>query len=172
MRHPAPRQEKPTDTEVPTSLPSPVQDRQPDTAERLERAREKLRTIMLAAGAPPSATQADIKRTYETLRDRALQGGGSRFAAALADSLGISRATAWIIASDASCTKLVSAARAIGLTEEQSYLIASALHPLRFPDAGSITHFLERFRELSLDAAGKQLEEWHAKAAFKPARSG
>jgi uncharacterized protein (DUF2336 family) len=166
MRQPSTSQEKPAIRREPAT-PPPPKDSPPDIAERLERAREKLRTIMLAASARPSATLIDIRQVYETLRDAALQGNRTALVGALADSLGISRTTAWIIAADASCVKLVSASRAIGLAEEQAYLIASALHPTRFPNAESIIHFLERFRELSLDAAGKQLDEWQADAPLK-----
>lgn len=164
MRHPPARQAIAEPRRV-------AQKTQLSTAERLEQAREKLRTIMLAAGTRPSATQADIRRTYETLRETALAGGGARFVAALAESLGIGRPTAWIIVRDASCAKLIPAMRAIGLTEEQAYLIVSALHPSSFQNAESIVHFLERFRELSLDAAGKQLGAWQAEPALKAARS-
>lgn len=171
MRHPSTSQGKPAERSPGPAAPRQPQDTPPSTAERMERAREKLRTIMLAAGTRPSVTAADIRRTYETLRDTALGGGGARFVAALSESLGISRPTAWIIARDASCDKLILAARAIGLAEEQAYLIVSALHPLRFPNAESIVHFLERFRESSLDSAGRQLDAWQAEPALKAVRS-
>ncbi|MCO5063133.1 MAG: DUF2336 domain-containing protein [Rhizobiaceae bacterium] len=163
LRRPATQRLQPAEPPAPPELSS---------AERLERAREKLRAIMLAARTRPTATQEDIRRAYERLRDTALSGGGAPFVAALAGSLGIDRATAWIIASDGSSAKFVLAARAIGLTEEQAYLIASALFPLRFPNAESIVSFLECFRELSLDDAGRQLDAWQAGAALRPARSG
>lgn len=146
--------------------------KEPATAERLEQAREKLRMIMLAAGTRPSATEADIRRSYEKLRVTALNGGGTRFVAALSENLGISRETAWIIATDSTGDKLSMALRAIGLTEEQAYLLVSALFPQRFPDAEHIARFLENYRDSTLDAAGRQLDEWQVAPAAKSARSG
>lgn len=154
----------------PVPAPPPPREPQSSTAERLERAREKLRTIMLASHPRSGKSPTDAKQSYEALRDGALKGGAARFVAALSDSLGISRTTAWIIASDASCTKLISATRAIGLTEEQVYLIASALFPLRFPNADSIARFLERYRASDISVASKRLDEWQSEAIFKAAQ--
>ncbi|MGC4025141.1 MAG: DUF2336 domain-containing protein [Mesorhizobium sp.] len=143
MRHPSTAK---------TSLAEPAPEKpQPTTAERLEQAREKLRLIMLAAGTRATATEADIKLSYEKLRDTALKGGGARFVAALSDSLGVSRETAWIIATDASGDKLAMAFRAIGLSEERAYLLLSALLPKRFPDAEHIAEFLEHYRDSTLE---------------------
>jgi len=163
MRHPSTTQAKPA---KPAS-----ESAQSPTAERLEQAREKLRMIMLAAGTRPTATKVDIKRSYEKLRDTALKCDGTRFVAALSESLGVSRETAWIIATDATGEKLAIAFRAIGLAEEQAYLLVSALHPQLFPDAEHIAEFLESYRGSSLVSTDRQPDEWQA-PAFNSARSG
>ncbi|MBX3597039.1 MAG: DUF2336 domain-containing protein [Rhizobiaceae bacterium] len=166
MRHPSPAKPEETEPAVPAAKAQPV-----STDARMERAREKLLTVMLAASARPKATEHDVQQSYEKLRDAALKGGGTRFVAALSQSLGISRETAWIIASDAVGQKLPMAFRAIGLSEEQAYLLTSALFPQRFPDAEHIAQFLESYRENSLDSASRQLDQWQGNSELKARQS-
>ena len=149
-----------------TPKPDLKQAKEPDTTpespDHMERARDKLRTIMLSAKGQEAATKADPAKAYTALRDAALEGGGSRFVTALSEGLGVSRTTAWIIARDSSFKRLIIALRAIGLNEEQAFLVISALYPHHFRTGERVTAFLERFRDSSPDNASRQLDEWQA----------
>lgn len=141
----------------------------------VEDTRERLRSIMRATQEEAGTADADVDFIYEELRESALGGNTDHVAAALANALGIVVPIARTIIRDASCTMLTAALRAIGLSEEEGYLIASAVFPLRFPNGDAIRTFLRSYRAMSFEEIESQLTRWQetgAAATIRARQSG
>lgn len=147
------------------AAPEPRPEAGADEADLVEETRERLRAIMRATREEAGATDADIDYIYEDLRDSALSGDADRLAASIANALGILVPLARAIVQDASCSMLVPALRAIGLSEEQGFLIASAAFPLRFPNADAIRSFLRTYRAMPFEQIEAQLTRWQETGA-------
>ncbi len=124
----------------------------------VEETRDRLRTIMQATR--QEGQQPDVDYIYEDLRESVLSGSLDQFAAALANALGVVMPMARTIASDATCTQLIPALRALGLLEEEAFLIVAAAFPMRFAHASQVRSFLKRYRDISFEQIEVQLTGW------------
>lgn len=111
------------------------------------------------------AADLEVDLIYEDLRDSALSGNPDQLAASMANALGIVMPLARTIVRDATCGMLTPALRAIGLSEEEAFLIASAAFPQRFPNADAIRSFLRSYRTMSFDAIETLLTRWQETGA-------
>lgn len=131
-------------------------------APEAENARRRLRSMML----PPENGNAkgDVAPSpYVRLRDTALSGHPALFHTALANALGLDYAAIRRLSGTTSSGWLLTALRALDLSEERAFLIAAAITPAELSGTESIRLFLSRYRLLGRDAAFDRVGEWQAR---------
>ena len=97
---------------------------------------------------------------FAKLRDTAMTGNLTFFQTALADALKLNFRTARTITETSSHSPLMVALRALDLSEEQAFLVASAVSPQQFPHPEAIRLFLDRYRALGHDMALERVRGW------------
>ncbi|MGB3830396.1 MAG: DUF2336 domain-containing protein [Mesorhizobium sp.] len=163
-----------------TVVPLPEERQPPGTA--AEKARDELRAMMHAQQQhqAPDNKALDIEATgieatginpagasgtYARLRETALTGNATLFQTALADALGIDFTTARALAICPDYSPLLTALRALDLSEDKAFLIAVAAFPAHFPHPQAIRAFLDRYRQTTRDAARRKVRQWIAETA-------
>jgi len=131
------------------------------TGQAAEGVRHHLRTIMAAeqqrqAGLVDSRHRPGL---YAKLRETALTGNAAFFQTALADALEVDFTTARLLVKSSDYSGLLTALRALDLSEDQAFLIAVAAFPSLFPHPQAIRIFLDRFRLLHRDLALERMRE-------------
>lgn len=130
---------------------------------RGDEARSRLRAMMLPAADPVESEQAAVQPAiFRKLRDSVLTGSSSLFSATLAELLRIDPARARTVAGPEGVGDLIVAARALGLSEEEAFLIAAAAHGRQFAHAEAVRLFLERYRAVAADDARDRVRAWRA----------
>lgn len=132
-----------------------------------ERTRESLRGMMRPARTT-TGTQAapDEGALYEKLRATALTGSPSFFQTALADALEIDYRQARTIVSGADRQDLPRVLKALGLTQEQAFLLTSAIRPQDFGHAQAIRSYLDGFESIGADEALAAVRLFQADAVY------
>ncbi len=131
----------------------------------VENARRRLRSMML--GSESGTTErGPVPSRYRWLRETALTGQPALFHTALADVLHIDYAAIERVARTSSCAWLITALRALDLSDERAFLIAASVVPSEFPGVESIRLFLSRYRLLSRDAALRRVAAWQAQTSI------
>lgn len=133
--------------------------------DKAEETRSRLRAMMRPA---TTATLAEpIKLRWESdpgvylkLRSTALAGAPALFHTALADALDIPLPRAREIAEDEDITGLITAFRALSLSQEQAFLLIHCLRPDRFAQRRATAGFLDAYAILVPDRAVATVEEW------------
>ncbi|OQM75204.1 hypothetical protein BFN67_19550 [Pseudaminobacter manganicus] len=130
-----------------------VQGHQPGSA--LEDTRQKLRAMMIKDQA--NEPNAD---PYLRLRDTALTSDPAHFHAALSVALGIGMDVARGLTEEAGYASLVTALKALGLSEDKAFLITAAIFSGQFSDPAAISQFLENYRRLQPGTVRETVEGW------------
>ena len=115
--------------------------------------REALRSMMVAQG----AVDLDPDNAYRALREAALSGSSKLFHARLAGVLKVDDHTARGLAMSSDQSRLLTALRALELSEERAFLLMACAFPNQFPHPVSIRLFLEKFGEMDLETAREGL---------------
>ncbi|MBP0438886.1 DUF2336 domain-containing protein [Tianweitania sediminis] len=129
--------------------------------------REILRGMMR-----PSRTRAEgdaeaaMDAVYEKLRSTALTGSLPFFQTALADVLEIEYRQARSIVAGANKQDLLRILKALGLTQEQAFLLTSAVRPQDFGHGQAIRAFLSAFEAISADEAVSAVRLYQADAVY------
>ena len=134
-----------------------------------EEARTNLRAMMRPAGEtapadhPGAGTPIRLRwegepGTYRKLRSTALVTAPALFHTALADALDIAPADAAAIVEDSDPARLIVALRALGLSEEEAFLIMQCLHPVR--DRRGVALFLDAWQAVSREVAARVAAGW------------
>ena len=131
-------------------------------------ARETLRAMMRPAqeADPSKGDEAPSIRlrwegepgVYRKLRSTALVGAPALFHTALADALGVTPTAAAAIAEDNDLARLIIALRALGLSEEEGFLIVQCLRPAR--DRRGMALFLDAWQAVSREDAARVAAGW------------
>jgi uncharacterized protein (DUF2336 family) len=135
--------------------------------EEAERTREALRGLMRPSRL---ATQVEhdlsTPSIYEKLRETALTGSLPFFQTALADALEIEykQARSLVIATDK--RDLARALKALGLSQEQAFLLVSATFPAGFGHPQAIRDFLQAYEAISAEEAVAAVRLHQADAVF------
>jgi uncharacterized protein (DUF2336 family) len=130
----------------------------------VDSARRRLRSMMLPAEDGAGRRAAAAPSRYLRLRQTALSGHPALFHTALADALRIDYAAIRRLAGTPSSAWLLTALRALDLSEERAFLIVAAITPAEFSGADSIRLFLARYRLLGRDAALDRTKAWQARS--------
>lgn len=171
---PAPIAEKPP-VEVDFAAQRSVESSVPRATPRADVVRRRLRDMMRPAE-QHEAERADVNRqpaVFRKLRDGALTGDPLLFAGTLAELLRIDPLRARAIVESDSYADLTVAMRALGLTEEEAYLVASAVFGPHFGHAETVRLFVERYRLIDRDQANEKVRAWRAAGLsflLRPAR--
>jgi uncharacterized protein (DUF2336 family) len=150
---------------LPEARPADAEHRLP-SGEAAEDARRRLRTMMRPSGRADGATINPFvgPEAYVKLRETALTGNAAFFQTALADALEIDFDTARAIVSSHGYSSLLTALRALDLSEDKAFLITVAVYPKLFPHPQAIRIFLDRYRLTHRDAALERVRGWKAGA--------
>jgi uncharacterized protein (DUF2336 family) len=136
-----------------------------------ENVRRRLRTMMRPARPEIEAALSINPFTgpdaYAKLRETALTGNAAFFQTALADALDIDFSVARSITESQSYAALLTALRALDLSEDKAFLITVAIFPRHFPRPEAIRLFLDRFRLLHRDVALDRLRGWKAEGVSR-----
>nr|WP_210328995.1 hypothetical protein [Mesorhizobium amorphae] len=137
-----------------------------------ENARRRLRAMMRpdTAGEDVSVNPFLGQASYVKLRETALTGNAGFFQTALADALDIYFQTARSLIEQSSHAALLTALRALDLSEDRAFLIAVAVFPREFPHPQAIRLFLDRYRLLHREAALDRVRGWKAEALSRAIR--
>jgi uncharacterized protein (DUF2336 family) len=151
---------------------SDIPDRPQVTVAGVENARRRLRSMMRAS---VDADEVSINpftgsTTYVKLRETALTGNAAFFQTALADALEIDFPTARSLTGSQHYEPLLTALRALDLSEDKAFLIAVAVYPSQFPHPHAIRTFLDRYRLLHHEAALDKVRAWKAEAVSRAIR--
>jgi uncharacterized protein (DUF2336 family) len=135
-----------------------------------EAVRARLRGMMLgerlrSAGIRDDSNPADRSSAYAKLRETALTGNAAFFQTALADALDLDFTTARSLVSASDPSMLLTALRALDLSEDKAFLIAVAVFPKHFPHPQAIRLFLDKYRLMHHDAALERMRLLKADAA-------
>ena len=144
----------------------------PDNAEQ---AREKLRGMMLPAGAGVAKRKVHLRweetpGPYRKLRSTALAGVPALFQTALADALGVGIACARAIGEAGDASRLVVALRALSLSEEQAFLILQGVWAGRPGNLRTVPAFLDAYQAVSVEQAVRMVASWQGSGPVSPAR--
>lgn len=131
-----------------------------------EAARHQLREMMRPVGAnTPGEQPMPTAQSIPRLVVMALTGRSAFFQAALAEELKIPLDRARRITDAATGGDLISALRALRLSEEQAFLVCAALDPTAFNRTEAIRLFLDRYRLCHPDVARERVEAWKSTGA-------
>ncbi len=136
------------------------------SGEAAESARRRLRSMMLPAE-PVEGTRINPivgSSAYVRLRDTALSGHAAFFHTALADALGVDFAAIRQMATSKSYSWLLAGFRALGLTDEQAFLITAAVAPSELTGPESVRLFLSRYALIDREIALHRVRSWKAEA--------
>lgn len=132
-----------------------------------ERTRESLRGMMRPSRI---ATQVEHDLSapsfYEKLRATALTGSLPFFQTALADALEIEYKQARSIVSAPDKLELSRILKALGLSQEQAFLLVSATFPAGFGHPAAIREFLDRYEAISAEEAVAAVRLFQADAVY------
>lgn len=137
-----------------------------------ENARRRLRAMMRpdTAGKDASVNPFLGQASYVKLRETALTGNAAFFQTALADALDIDFQTTRSLIEQSSYAALLTALRALDLSEDRAFLIAVAVYPREFPHPQAIRLFLDRYRLLHREAALDRVRSWKAETLSRAIR--
>jgi len=162
-----------TVTKLAPVKPAPAdtgEDKRPLPGEAEENARRRLRSMMRTTGEGTAVNLFLGEPTYVKLRETALTGNTAFFQTALADTLDIDFATAGSVMEQSSYAALLSALKALDLSEDRAFLIAVAVYPGEFPNPQAIRLFLDRYRLLHREAALDKVRAWKAETLSRAIR--
>ncbi|WFP62088.1 DUF2336 domain-containing protein [Mesorhizobium sp. WSM4904] len=160
-----------TVTKLAPVKPAPAEageDKRPLPGEAEDNARRRLRSMMRPAGEGVAVNP--VEPTYAKLRETALTGNAAFFQTALADALDIDFTTARLVTGQSSYTALLSALKALDLSEDRAFLIAVAVYPGEFPHPQAIRLFLDRYRLLHREAALDKVRAWKTETPSRAIR--
>ncbi len=158
-----PSTEKPP-VEVDFAAQRSVESSVPRATPRADAVRRRLRDMMRPAE-QPDAERADVNvqpAVFRKLRDAALTGDQILFAATLAELLRVDPLRARSIVESDSYADLIVATKALGITEEEAYMVASAVFGPHFGHAETVRLFIERYRLIDRDQANDKVRAWRA----------
>ncbi|RJT33462.1 DUF2336 domain-containing protein [Mesorhizobium waimense] len=137
-----------------------------------ENARRRLRAMMRpdAAGKDACVNPFLGQASYAKLRETALTGNAAFFQTALADALDIDFQTARSLIEQSSYAALLTALKALDISEDRAFLIAVAVYPSEFPHPQAIRLFLDRYRLLHREAALDRVRGWKAETLSRAIR--
>jgi uncharacterized protein (DUF2336 family) len=124
-----------------------------------EEVRARLRDMMRPAKSAPTRLDRDA---YVNLRETSLKGNATFVEIALAEALDLDLERARLIVEATGYSSLLTALRALDLSEEEAFLITMAIFPAHFPNREAISLFLGRFRLLRQESAQDRVRSWKA----------
>ncbi|MEO9339868.1 hypothetical protein ABFT80_20790 [Mesorhizobium sp. SB112] len=122
-----------------------------------EEVRARLRDMMRPAKTAPPRLDRDA---YVNLRETSLKGNATFVEIALAEALDLDLERARLIVEATGYSSLLTALRALDLSEEEAFLITMAIFPAHFPNREAISLFLGRFRLLRQESAQDRVRSW------------
>lgn len=136
----------------------------------VDRIRRELRAMMHSPDRPVvSAPLARDSDAGTRIVMAALSGSFSALGVALGNAIGTPAETARHLLAQRSGADLAVALKALGLSEERSFLVMSCVAPARFTSVRSIRNFVDDYRALEPRECREALEEWRtALAAQEP----
>lgn len=165
---PAKVEAPPAKAEEADTAPAPGERQAPGMA--AENARRRLRAMMRPQPESESVNLFIGSTPYAKLRETALTGNAAFFQTALADALDIDFQTARSLTEQSHYASLLTALRALDLSEDRAFLIAVAVYPREFPHPQAIRLFLDRYRLLHREAALDRVRAWKAEALSRAIR--
>ncbi|MER9880466.1 DUF2336 domain-containing protein [Mesorhizobium sp. M0118] len=140
-----------------------------EASDAAETVRRRLRSMMRAESGTAIGPFVE-PQTYVKLRETALTGNAAFFQTALADALEVDFSTARTLTASHNYAPLLTALRALDLSEDKAFLITAAIYPTAFPHPQAIRIFLDRYRLLHREAALDGLRAWKADTVSKIVR--
>lgn len=134
---------------------------QPETGWSAERVRQQLRSMMDGSARHDFADPvANVCEHYPQLLRTALDGRLAVFQTALAKALEADLSVARALTETASRLPLLTAFKALNLSEERAFLLMATLYPQHFDTTESVRQFLRQYRGQTRDAALETLRGW------------
>lgn len=133
--------------------------------DKAEETRSRLRAMMRPVTAPTSAEPVRLRwesdpGVYLKLRSTAIAGAPALFHTALSDALDIPLPRARAIAENDDIADILTAFRALSLSQEQAFLLIHCLRPDRFTQRRATAGFLDAYAMLVPDVVAAAVEGW------------